>query len=100
MTSLAWVFVTLIALVVIGVAIGMPDIVIVLALSFLVMIALGGSSASSVASGGARRLVKDITCPTCGVTAQVPNEARAYRCGNCWALVEGLDTGRPRARIQ
>ena len=42
--------------------------------------------------------MKDITCPTCGVTAQVPNEARAYRCGNCWALVEGLDTGRPRVR--
>jgi hypothetical protein len=40
MTSLAWVFVALIALVVIGGAIGMPDIVIVLALSFLVMIGL------------------------------------------------------------
>jgi hypothetical protein len=40
MTSLAWVFVALIALVVIGGAIGMPDIVIVLALSFLVIIGL------------------------------------------------------------
>jgi hypothetical protein len=42
--------------------------------------------------------VKDVTCPTCGVTAQVPEEARAYRCGNCWALVEGLLTGPPRVR--
>jgi hypothetical protein len=42
--------------------------------------------------------VKDVTCPTCGVTSQVPNEARAYRCGNCWALVEGLLTGHPRVR--
>lgn len=42
--------------------------------------------------------MKDVTCPTCGVTAQVPNEARAYRCGNCWALVEGLLNGHPRVR--
>jgi hypothetical protein len=42
--------------------------------------------------------VKDVTCPTCGVTAPVPNEARAYRCGNCWALVEGLLTDQPRVR--
>jgi hypothetical protein len=37
--------------------------------------------------------VKDVTCPTCGVPAQVPDEGRAYRCGNCWALVEGLLIG-------
>jgi hypothetical protein len=42
--------------------------------------------------------VKDVTCPACGVPAEVPNEARAYRCANCWALVEGLSTGRPRVR--
>ncbi len=42
--------------------------------------------------------MKDVTCPTCEVTAQVPDEARAYRCGNCWALVEGLLTGQPRVR--
>jgi hypothetical protein len=42
--------------------------------------------------------VKDVTCPACGVPAEVPNEARAYRCGNCWALVEGLTTGHPRVR--
>jgi hypothetical protein len=44
--------------------------------------------------------VKDVTCPTCWVPAQVPNEARAYRCANCGALVEGLLTGHPRARNQ
>jgi hypothetical protein len=42
MTSLAWVLVAVIALVVIGGVIGMPDIVIAVALAFLVMIALGG----------------------------------------------------------
>lgn len=42
MTSLAWTLVALIAFVVIGGAIGMPDIIMVLALCFLVMIALAG----------------------------------------------------------
>jgi hypothetical protein len=42
MTPLAWVLVAVIAVVVVGGAVGMPDIVIALASSFLVMIALGG----------------------------------------------------------
>jgi hypothetical protein len=42
--------------------------------------------------------VKEVTCPACAVPAEVPNEARAYRCENCWVLVEGLATGHPRVR--
>lgn len=39
--------------------------------------------------------MKSVTCPTCNVVSSVPEEARAFRCSNCGALVEHVDR-RPR----
>jgi DNA-directed RNA polymerase subunit RPC12/RpoP len=45
---------------------------------------------------GREDLVKSITCPRCSVVSSIPDEAKAYKCSNCGALVENVD-GHPRA---
>jgi hypothetical protein len=42
--------------------------------------------------------MKSVVCPKCAVASSVPDEAKAYTCSNCGTFVEGLETGRPRAR--
>ena len=41
--------------------------------------------------------MKVVICPQCSVHSEVPDEAKAFRCRNCDAFVENIDS---RAKVR